>query len=124
MAQDKKSKKHTTAEGGMVYSTNKDFDFSPFAALANQGGEVNTPIGKQDLRVQLDKKQRGGKKVTLVTGFVGSEEELNDLGKKLKSKCGVGGSAKDGEIVIQGDLVQKVMDLLIAEGFKVKRIGG
>lgn len=122
MAQDKKSKKHTTADGGMVYSTNKDFDFSPFAALANQAENVST--GKQDLRVQLDKKQRGGKKVTLVTGFVGTEEELSDLGKLLKSKCGVGGSAKDGEIVIQGDLVQKVIDLLAKEGYKAKKIGG
>jgi translation initiation factor 1 len=122
VAQDKKSKKHTREQGGMVFSTNKDFDFSPFAALA---GKVEIPeSGKQDLRVQLDKKQRGGKKVTLVTGFVGTEEELSDLGKLLKSKCGVGGSAKDGEIVVQGDLVEKVIKLLQEQGFKVKKIGG
>ncbi len=122
MAQDKKSKKHTTDNGGMVYSTNKEFDFSPFAALATPS--ENFSDAKQDLRVQLDKKLRAGKKVTLVTGFVGTEDALIELGKLLKSKCGVGGSAKDGEIVIQGDLVDKVIKLLQDQGYKVKKIGG
>ena len=118
----KKSKRHTNDEDGMVFSTNKDFDFNPFAGLG--GGSEPIENGKQDLRVQLDKKQRGGKKVTLVTGFEGSEDELKDLGKLLKNKCGVGGASKEGAIMIQGDLVSKVIDILKGEGFKVKRIGG
>ena len=78
-----------------------------------------------DLRVSLDKKQRKGKAVTLVTGFGELHpDDINDLAKMLKSKCGVGGSAKDGEIIVQGDHVIKVIDLLKAEGFRVKRTGG
>lgn len=80
---------------------------------------------KIDLRVSLDKKGRNGKAVTLITGFGDlHEDDLRDLAKTLKTKCGVGGSSKDGEIVIQGDHVQKVMNLLKDEGFKVKRSGG
>jgi translation initiation factor 1 len=124
MQNDKKSKKHSSENGGMVYSTNKDFDFSPFAALASQTADATTENTKQDLRVQLDKKQRGGKKVTLITGFIGTETELETLGKLLKTKCGVGGSAKDGEIIIQGDFVQKALDILVKEGYKAKKIGG
>ena len=105
---------------GVVYSTNPDFEYS-----ADAFEETETPKpGKQDLRVQLDKKQRGGKAVTLVTGFVGSREDLEILGKKLKQKCGVGGSAKEGEIIIQGDFREKIMALLLNDGFKVKKIGG
>lgn len=88
--------------------------------------EINEiDAGKFDLRVQLDKKARKGKAVTLVTGFGDlHSEDINDLAKMLKSKCGVGGGAKNGQILIQGDHVVKVIDLLKEEGFKVKRSGG
>jgi len=118
----KKSKKHTRDTDGMVYSTNENFDFSPFAAL---GDHLETASNdQQELRVMIDKKKRAGKKVTLVTGFEGSDDDLKDLAKELKSACGVGGSAKEGEIIIQGDFKDKVFDLLIAKSYKVKKVGG
>jgi|SRR5690606_14998587 translation initiation factor 1 len=115
----KKSKKFNSFDG-IVFSTNPDHEFQNI-----EEEEIETVAAKQqDLRVQLDKKQRGGKSVTLITGFIGREEDLNDLGKMLKTKCGVGGSVKDGEILIQGDFRQKIMDLLQKDGYKVKKIGG
>lgn len=105
---------------GVVFSTKKDFEFD-----YDKESELETlPRQKQDLRVMLDKKQRKGKKVTLVTGFIGNENDLKELGKLLKTKCGAGGSAKDNEIIIQGDFREKVMELLQKEGYKVKRSGG
>jgi len=105
---------------GMVYSTNPDFRFESTA-----GNESETlPPNSQDLRVQLDKKQRSGKKATIITGFKGTDEDLKLLAKKLKTKCGVGGSAKDGEILIQGDFCNKVIEILKSENYKVKRSGG
>ncbi|MCB0762198.1 MAG: translation initiation factor [Flavobacteriales bacterium] len=105
---------------GVVFSTNSDYDYS-----YENDEPVETPEpGDQDLRVTLDRKQRKGKVVTLVTGFVGDEEDLADLGKTLKSKCGTGGSAKDGEILIQGDFRDKVLQLLLDMGYKAKRHGG
>jgi len=102
------------------YSTNPDFQFDD-----NLSEEEETlPTAQQKLYVSIDRKQRGGKEVTLVEGFIGSEDDLKELGKTLKSKCGVGGSAKDGEILIQGKLKDKVFDLLIAEGYSVKKKGG
>lgn len=98
-----------------VYSTNPDFKFE------SEDEETETlPKDKQQLIVSIDKKQRKGKTVTLVQGFIGKTEDLEALAKLLKTKCGTGGSAKDGEIVIQGDVKLKVKDILEKEGYKVK----
>ena len=102
----------------VVYSTNPDFKYE---TEENEDTET-LPKEKQQLRVCFDKKNRGGKVVTLVTGFVGTEEDLKELGKLLKSKCGVGGSAKDGEILVQGDFRHKVLEILQKEGYVKARI--
>ncbi|MDF9797620.1 translation initiation factor 1 [Catalinimonas alkaloidigena] len=114
------SKKNKKNREGVVYSTNQNFDYDYNEA---QEEETLSPAD-QDLRVMLDRKSRGGKQVTLITGFVGTAEDLKELGKLLKSKCGVGGSAKDGEVLIQGDVRDKVMDVLHKEGYKAKKSGG
>lgn len=97
----------------IVYSTNPDYQYQ----TEQEEEPDRLPAAQQKLRVQLDRRNRGGKTVTLVTGFIGTDEDLKALGKLLKSKCGVGGSAKDGEIIVQGDFKQKVIDLLKQEGF-------
>ncbi len=104
---------------GVVYSTNANYEYE------HEGEEEAETLdaGRQSLRVTLDKKQRAGKMVTLVTGFVGKEDDLKELGKRLKQACGVGGSAKDGEILIQGDFRARVGELLRGMGYvKVKVI--
>ena len=104
---------------GMVYSTNPNFEYT-----TTQDEEPTTlPPQQQNLRVWLDRKHRGGKTVTLVKGFVGTDDDLTELGRMLKSKCGVGGSAKDGEIIIQGDHRDRVVDLLTQAGYKCKKAG-
>ena len=104
----------------VVYSTNPDFNFQ-----FDEEEEVETlPNAQQQLYVSIDRKQRGGKEVTLVEGFVGKEDDLKELGKLLKSKCGVGGTVKDNEILIQGNFRDKVFELLTKEGYRVKKKGG
>lgn len=105
---------------GVVYSTAQDFSYE-----TNEEAEVaDIQPSEQKLKVLLDKKQRAGKTVTLVENFVGSEESLKELGKRLKTACGVGGSAKDGVIIIQGDFRDKIMQMLAQWGYNAKRVGG
>ena len=109
------SKKHAV---GVVYSTNPDFQYQ-----YDDTPEPETlPFSQQKLRVRLERNHRGGKTVTIVSGFVGTDADLQDLGRLLKTRCGVGGSAKDGEITVQGDLRDKVTALLHDMGYvKAKR---
>lgn len=98
---------------GVLYSTNPNFEYA-----TDQDEEPETlPVSEQRLRLSLSKKQRGGKEVTLITGFVGSTADLEALGKTLRQRCGVGGSAKEGEIIIQGDQRQKLLSILPALGY-------
>ena len=101
---------------GVVYSTNPDYQYQ----YDDEPEAETLPPAKQRLRVSLDRHHRGGKTVTLVTGFVGSDDDLQALGKTLKSRCGVGGAAKDGEIIIQGDHLDKVRQLLASDGYNVR----
>jgi translation initiation factor 1 len=98
---------------GMVYSTNPDFEYR----REEHTERATLPEGKQNLRVSLDRKRRGGKQVTLVTGFVGAADDLAALGKTLKTRLGVGGAAKDGEIIVQGDFRDRVVELLLSLGY-------
>ena len=111
--------KHKSDNNGTVYSTNPNFVF-------DYGEEevLTLEPAKQNLRVMLDKKQRAGKKVTLITGFQGSDFDLAVLGKELKSACGVGGSVKDGEILLQGDFREKVLGILLQKGYSKTKISG
>lgn len=104
---------------GVVFSTNSDFEYDTDSTIEE---ETLSPA-KQNLRIALDKRNRKGKKVTLIADFVGSEDDLKDLCKMLKSKLGVGGSAKEGEIIIQGDFRQKILDILKAAGYRARIIG-
>lgn len=104
----------------VVYSTNPDFLYN--TGEEEEEEEETLSPEKQLLRIQLDKRNRNGKSVTLITGFTGTEEDLKELGKTLKTKCGVGGSSKDGEILIQGDFRTKVLEILKKEGYIKSRI--
>ncbi|MBR3827247.1 MAG: translation initiation factor [Alistipes sp.] len=104
---------------GVVFSTKPDFQY------ATDGEETiaTLPPAKQNLKVWLDR-LKGGRVATVVRGFVGSSDDLQTLGKDLKKSCGVGGTAKDGEIIIQGDHRDRVVDLLVKAGYRAKKAGG
>ncbi|WP_111708743.1 translation initiation factor [Lutibacter citreus] len=104
--------------GGFVFSTNNDFEYE------KENQQENLKPNQQHLEAHFSNKARGGKTVTVITGFEGSEDELKSLGKMLKQKCGVGGSVKDGEIIIQGKFRDKIMEILKKDGYNVKRVGG
>ncbi len=113
----KKNKKEN--EGGLVYSTNSNLQFNNL----EDDEEEALSKGEQNLRVHLDR-LGGGKLLTRIAGFVGKDEEIEKLGKELKQKCGVGGNVKDGNILIQGDHRDKVVQLLLKTGYRAKKAGG
>ena len=111
------SKKNKPDSRGFVYSTDPGFSFQP-----EENNETETlPASQQKLKIRLETKHRGGKMVSLVEGFTGMNEDLEELGKKLKNFCGTGGSAKDGEIIIQGDQREKILQWLLKNGYKQAR---
>jgi translation initiation factor 1 len=104
----------------IVYSTNPEYQYE-----YEDNAETETlPPSQQLLKIHLEKKHRGGKTVNIIKDFIGTEDDLKDLGKLLKSKCGTGGSVKNGEIIIQGDFRIKIIEILIKEGYKTKKVGG
>ena len=114
------SKKELKNREGIVYSTDPNYQYSK----TPEKSKTSIPPENQDLRVFLDRKMRAGKTVTLIRGFVGKKEDLEFLGKLLKAKCGTGGSVKEGEILVQGDFRDKIVQLLHTMGYKVKKSGG
>lgn len=106
--------------GGLVYSTDDTFSFES----EEKNDQLALPNHKQNLKVFLDRKNRVGKSVSVVNGFVGSDEDIKELGSKIKKLCGVGGTVKDGEVLIQGDFRDKILAFLIKENYKAKKAGG
>lgn len=113
-------KKNKKNRSGFVFSTNPDFEYNH----EEEPSEETLSPTQQKLRVMIDRKQRKGKEVTLVVGFIGNDDDLKDLGKLLKSKCGVGGSVKNGEIIIQGNQKDKVVKLLLENGYSQTKGAG
>lgn len=104
-------------KGGLVYSTGKETMASLLEGLSLRDEEETLPKEDQELRVRIERKGRKGKTVTLITGFVGQTADLEELGKELKAKCGIGGSVKEGEVILQGELVERVIALLREMGY-------
>ncbi len=113
------SSKKNNQKLGIVFSTNPDFTYE----YEKEHEPETLPPPQQNLYVSIDRKQRAGKAVTLVEGFIGTQDDLDLLGKELKNKCGAGGAVKDGTILIQGDMKEKIFELLIAKKYKVKKKG-
>ncbi len=111
------SKKNKADDRGFIYSTDPNFKFED-----ERESHTTRPSAQQKLTVRLDSKRRAGKVVTLVDGFAGTNEDLEELGKKLKTFCGTGGSAKDGEIIVQGDQRDKVLQWLLKNDYKLSKI--
>ena len=105
------------SKGGLVYSTGKETMASLLEGLSLGDEEETLPKEDQELRVRIERKGRKGKTVTLISGFVGQTADLEELGKELKAKCGIGGSVKEGEIILQGELVERVVALLREMGY-------
>ena len=116
MGKNKKSKERVN----VVYSTNSDYSYES----ENDNEQETLPPNEQVLRVYIEKKGRGGKTASVLKGFIGSDEDKNDLSKMIKASCGVGGSVKDGEIIIQGDQRDKIVKLLSAKNYGIKKAGG
>lgn len=104
----------------IVYSTNPAFKYS----YEGSEEQETLPPSQQDLRLWLEKNHRGGKQVTVIKGFTGTENDLKELARKLKTSCGTGGSVKDQEIIVQGDFREKILQLLLGLGYRVKKAGG
>lgn len=115
-----KNKRSKNERINVVYSTNSDFEYDDEETFA----EETLPENEQNLRVYIERKGRGGKTASVVKGFIGTEEDMNDLAKMIKASCGVGGSVKDGEIIIQGDQRDKIVKLLASKNYGIKKAGG
>ena len=115
MFQTQKMNKKKGDRHGVVYSTNNDYEYD-----YSEDQEDTLDPEDQELKIYIDRKHRKGKSVTIVSGFIGTDEDLKDLGKLLKTKCGTGGSVKDGEIIIQGEMINKVKSILTSNKYNVK----
>jgi translation initiation factor 1 len=113
------SKKQQKIKGNIIYSTDDNFQFD----FEEEQQQQTLPREKQQLKIHIDRKNRSGKEITVIGNFVGSIEDLEVLAKFLKTRCGTGGSVKEGEILIQGDLREKIVQILIKEGYNAKKTG-